>query len=56
MKHLECKLVDGEPVFSYLLNDGWSEVKIGQLIFQREGLKELLSWSSGSNDGARAPI
>ncbi len=42
-RHLECQLIDGVPSFTYQLRDGWSDLKIGQLLFNREGLNVLLS-------------
>ncbi len=39
---IECQLEKGLPVFTYKLKPGWSDLKIGQIIFQQEGLDELL--------------
>jgi DNA mismatch repair protein MutS len=39
---IECRLQDGLPVFSYRLQPGWSELKIGRILFAREGLPALL--------------
>ncbi|UOG74432.1 hypothetical protein MTX78_20215 [Hymenobacter tibetensis] len=39
---IECVLQDGLPVFSYRLQRGWSSLKIGKLLFEREGLNSLL--------------
>jgi DNA mismatch repair protein MutS len=39
---IECKLSDNRPVFSYRFLPGWSDIKIGQLLFKMEGLDELL--------------
>lgn len=39
---IECKLLDNKPVFSYRFLPGWSDLKIGQLLFKMEGLDELL--------------
>jgi DNA mismatch repair protein MutS len=39
---IECQLIDGKPVFTYKLLEGWSDLKIGQLIFEQEGLNGLL--------------
>jgi DNA mismatch repair protein MutS len=39
---IECTLHDGKPVFSYRLQAGWSTLKIGQILFAKEGLHELL--------------
>lgn len=39
---IECVLQDGVPVFSYRLQPGWSGLKIGQILFAKEGLYNLL--------------
>lgn len=38
-----CDLKEGRPVFTYKLKPGWSDLKLGQVIFRQEGLDELLS-------------
>jgi len=40
---IECRLEEGIPVFTYKLQPGWSDLKIGQIIFRQEGLDELLA-------------
>lgn len=40
---IECRLEKGIPVFTYKLKAGWSDLKIGQIIFRQEGLDELLA-------------
>ena len=40
---IDCDLADGRPVFTYKLKPGWSDLKLGQVIFRQEGLDELLS-------------
>ena len=40
--HLECNVLDNFPQFTYRFKEGWTNLKIGELLFQREGLKELL--------------
>jgi DNA mismatch repair protein MutS len=42
-RFIECKLINNIPVFTYKLQDGWSDLKIGQIIFEQEGLNELLA-------------
>ena len=39
---IECALHNGVPKFSYRLQTGWSTLKIGQIIFAKEGIHELL--------------
>ena len=40
--YIECVLRNGLPVFSYRLKQGWSSLKIGRLLFEKEGLNALL--------------
>jgi DNA mismatch repair protein MutS len=40
---IECRLDEGMPVFTYKLKAGWSDLKIGQIIFRQEGLNDLLA-------------
>jgi len=42
-RFIECILDNGNPVFTYKLQAGWSDLKIGQLLFEREGLNQLLA-------------
>jgi DNA mismatch repair protein MutS len=39
---LDCDLQNQLPVFTYKLKPGWSELKIGQILFKLEGLDKLL--------------
>ena len=40
--YIDSFLEDGKPKFTYQLKEGWSDVKFGTLLFEREGLIELL--------------
>jgi len=40
--HLACRVEDNIPQFTYKLREGWTNLKIGELLFKREGLSELL--------------
>ncbi len=40
--YIECELVQQVPVFSYVLREGWSALKIGRIIFDKEGMGHLL--------------
>ncbi|MBD1398913.1 hypothetical protein H9Q13_17215 [Pontibacter sp. JH31] len=40
--YIECVLENGLPKFSYTLKDGWSQLRIGRILFEKEGLNELL--------------
>lgn len=42
-RYIECRLEKGVPVFTYQLREGWSDLKIGQIIFEQEGLNKLLA-------------
>jgi DNA mismatch repair protein MutS len=39
---IECQLMKNKPVFTYSLREGWSDLRIGQILFEQEGLNELL--------------
>jgi DNA mismatch repair protein MutS len=41
--YIECHIEKNQPVFTYQLKTGWSTIKIGQLLFEQEGLNRLLS-------------
>lgn len=40
--YLSSEIVDKTPHFSYQLKEGWSDLKIGKLLFELEGLNKLL--------------
>lgn len=40
--YIDCKIDEGTPQFSYNIKEGWSNLKIGQLLFNKEGLNDLL--------------
>lgn len=40
--YIECVLNNGLPTFSYKLREGWSQLKIGRILFENEGLVALL--------------
>jgi len=39
---IECELNDNIPAFTYKLKDGWSDLKLGRILFEREGLNKML--------------
>ena len=41
--YIDCGLENDLPVFNYQLKEGWSDLKIGQIIFEKEGLNKLLA-------------
>jgi DNA mismatch repair protein MutS len=40
---IDCEIIDSKPMFNYKLNKGWSDIKVGQILFDKVGLNELLS-------------
>jgi DNA mismatch repair protein MutS len=40
--YIECELEGNRPTFTYTLKQGWSDVKIGRILFDREGLNTYL--------------
>jgi len=40
--YLDCNLNDKMPAFTYQLKRGWSDIKIGRILFEKENLNELL--------------
>lgn len=40
--HLECIIEENTPVYTYKIKNGFSDIRVGQLIFEKEGLNELL--------------
>lgn len=41
--HIDCKLEDNTPQFTYLLTPGWSNLKVGRILFNNVGLADLLT-------------
>lgn len=39
--YIDCELKGKLPVFNYKLKQGWSDLKLGRILFEREGLDEL---------------
>jgi DNA mismatch repair protein MutS len=39
---VDCDIENGTPVFNYQVKAGWSDLKVGQMLFEKEGLHELL--------------
>ena len=39
---IECNLADNIPAFTYKLKEGWSDLKLGRILFEKEGLNILL--------------
>lgn len=41
--HLECVIEENRPIYTYKIKNGWSDIRVGQLIFENEGLNDLLN-------------
>jgi DNA mismatch repair protein MutS len=41
--YIECELKEDTPVFTYKLKPGWSDLKIGRILFEKEGLNKMLN-------------
>ena len=40
--YIECELTDNIPAFTYKLKEGWSDLKLGRILFEKEGLYKML--------------
>ncbi|MCU7551180.1 hypothetical protein OCK74_18815 [Chitinophagaceae bacterium LB-8] len=40
--YIDCGLRDQIPEFTYLLQRGWSDLRVGRILFEKEGLNEML--------------
>lgn len=40
--YIDCELIQNKPTFTYKLKKGWSDIKVGRILFEKEGLNELL--------------
>ena len=40
--YIDCKLTDNIPAFTYTLKEGWSDLKLGRILFEKEGLNKML--------------
>jgi DNA mismatch repair protein MutS len=40
--YIDCKLTDNVPAFTYLLKEGWSDLQLGRILFEKEGLNQML--------------
>jgi DNA mismatch repair protein MutS len=41
--YVDCIIQNNTPIFSYRIKEGWSDLKVGQLLFEKEGLNVLLN-------------
>lgn len=40
--YVDCELIENMPTFTYKLKKGWSDIKVGRILFDKEGLNKLL--------------
>lgn len=40
---IDCSMEGGVPRFTYSLKEGWSQLKIGKILFDKEGLTDMLA-------------
>lgn len=40
--YIDCELIDNKPTFTYKVKKGWSDIKVGRILFDKEGLNEML--------------
>jgi DNA mismatch repair protein MutS len=40
---IECGLKENVPAFTYKLKNGWSDLKLGRILFEKEGLNKMLA-------------
>ncbi len=40
--YIDCVLKDNKPTFTYKLKKGWSDIKVGRILFEKEGLNKML--------------
>ncbi|APU10201.1 hypothetical protein A5M85_07860 [Cellulophaga lytica] len=41
--YIDCELIENIPTFTYQLKKGWSGVKVGRILFEKEGLNKMLN-------------
>jgi DNA mismatch repair protein MutS len=40
--YIDCILKENKPTFTYKVKKGWSDIKVGRILFEKEGLNEML--------------
>lgn len=43
--YLDCELLNNVPTFTFKLKQGWSDIKVGRILFDKVGLNDLLNIS-----------
>ncbi len=41
--YIDCELKNDTPVFTYQLKEGWSDMRVGRILFEKEGLNNMLN-------------
>lgn len=41
--YIDCELIGDKPTFTYKLKKGWSDIKVGRILFDKAGLTQLLA-------------
>lgn len=41
--YISCELKENTPIFTYQLKEGWSDLRVGRILFEKEGLNEMLN-------------
>ena len=41
--YIDCELIEDKPTFTYKLKKGWSDIKVGRILFDKEGLNKMLN-------------
>jgi DNA mismatch repair protein MutS len=42
--YIDCELLDDKPTFTYKVKKGWSDIRVGRILFDKEGLNEMLKY------------
>lgn len=40
--YIDCELIVNKPTFTYKLKKGWSDIRVGRILFDKEGLNDML--------------
>ena len=49
--YIDCELKNNIPVFNYKLKEGWSDLKVGRILFEKEGLNTMLQQTDTVKQG-----
>lgn len=41
--YISCELKENTPIFTYQLKEGWSDLRVGRILFEKEGLNKMLN-------------